>query len=102
MLLVQSFGQPDWSWLGEPGAQGYLLPLSEPNPAVKPISLPLSAGQILAFRLRANPTVKRQKERVGLMREEDQLAWLRRKAEQSGFRLSGQAPGARSRARGDP
>ena len=34
-LLVQSLNLPDWSWLAEPGAQGYLLPLGEPNPAIK-------------------------------------------------------------------
>jgi CRISPR system Cascade subunit CasE len=90
-LLVQSLTLPDWSWLGEPGARGYLLPVDEPNPAVKSFGIRLAPGQVLAFRLRANPTVKRtvdgQKKRLGLYREEEQMKWLARKAGQSGFRL---------------
>lgn len=91
-LLVQSLTLPDWSWLAEPNARGYLLPVDEPNPAVKSFDLNLASGQVLAFRLRANPTVKRKFEsgdhkRVGLYREEEQIEWLKRKAEQSGFRV---------------
>jgi CRISPR system Cascade subunit CasE len=47
-----------------------------------------SKGQMLAFRLRANPTVKRNGKRLGLYREEEQLEWLERKAEDHGFRLA--------------
>jgi CRISPR system Cascade subunit CasE len=91
-LLVQSLGLPDWSWLAEPGVRGYLLPVDEPNPAVKSFDLDLAPGQVLAFRLRANPTVKRKfsdgaHKRVGLYREEEQHEWLKRKAENGGFRL---------------
>jgi CRISPR system Cascade subunit CasE len=95
-LLVQSWALPDWSWLAEPAAHGYLLPVSEPNPAVKDFDLNLAPGQILAFRLRANPTVKhwyqddkgeKRPKRVGLYREEEQEAWLERKGQQGGFRL---------------
>jgi CRISPR system Cascade subunit CasE len=46
---------------------------------------------MLAFRLRANPTVKRtvagRKKRLGLYREDEQIKWLERKAESGGFRL---------------
>jgi len=87
ILLVQSQGLPDWSWLAEPGARGYLLPVGEPNPAVKSFDLRLASGQVLAFRLRANPTVKRNGKRLGLYREGEQREWLLRKAEQSGFRV---------------
>ena len=91
ILLVQSWMLPDWSWLAEPGARGYLLPVGEPNPAVKSFDLDLAPGQTLAFRLRANPTARRtfedKKRRVGLYDEEEQLVWLKRKAEQGGFRL---------------
>ena len=61
-----------------------------PNPAVKPVDLRLAPGQVLAFRLRANPTVKKSREdhnqgrREGLLREEDQLDWLKRKVEAAG------------------
>ncbi len=94
VLLVQSRELPDWTWLAEDGARGYLMPVNEPNPAVKPFDLRLSAGQALAFRLRANPTKRLGKsaeydkgKRVGIYDEKDQLDWLTRKGEQHGFRL---------------
>jgi len=87
VLLVQSHHRPDWSWLAEPGARGYLLPVDVPNPAVKSFDPRLAPGQVLAFRLRANPTVKRKGKRLGLYREEEQQQWLLRKAEQAGFRV---------------
>ena len=90
-LLVQSWTLPDWSWLEEPAARGYLLPVGLPNPAIKQFDLRPTRGQVLAFRLRANPTVKRtvggRKKRLGLYREEEQRAWLARKAELGGFGL---------------
>ncbi len=96
-LLVQSQHAPDWSFLSAPG-KNYLqpasdLPLEMENPAVKPMEVGFHAGQVLAFRLRANPTVKKdrpdekQGRRVGLVREADQLAWLQRKIEAAGGRL---------------
>lgn len=104
-LLVQSWNSPDWTWLAEPGARGYLLPVGEPNPAIKSFDLDLASGQTLAFRLRANPTVKRkfedgQHKRVGLYREEEQRKWLQRKAEQGGFRLLSVRTGSRDTVRG--
>jgi len=92
-LLVQSWDVPDWTWLAEEGARGYLLPVDEPNPAVKSFDLHLAAGQTLSFRLRANPTRRlsagkgNNGKRVGIYKEEDQLAWLTRKGEQHGFRV---------------
>lgn len=94
MLLVQSSEKPDWSALAE---KAYLLP-ADPfrgleNPAVKEFTLPVRAGQILRFRLVANPTIKKKREgkknsnRVPLVHEERQLVWLRDKGEQHGFRL---------------
>lgn len=101
-LLVQSHEKPDWSFLLAT-KKDYLLrvsadnlPLEVENPAVKPVNIALKAGQVLAFRLRANPTVKKdwpdqpkkkQGRRVGLIREEDQLAWLQRKIEAAGGAL---------------
>jgi len=94
ILLVQSWSAPDWSWLAEDGARGYLLPMAEPNPAVKSFELHLTAGQTLIFRLRANPTRRlgksaeyNQGKRVGIYDEEEQIAWLTRKGEQHGFRV---------------
>jgi len=90
-LLVQSHHAPDWCGLA--GRTGYLLeppalpPAVGENPAVKAFELTLARGQLLAFRLRANPTVKRQGKRHGLLKEEEQRAWLQRKARQGGFRI---------------
>ncbi len=88
-VLVQSRGEPDWRWLESEG-RDYLLRMgSDPNPWVKNYEPVFSQGQRLIFRLRANPTVKRNsdKKRLGLFREEEQLAWLGRKADQGGFRV---------------
>lgn len=102
-VLVQSKAAPDWSFLLEKTdnrGQPYLLPPDQAadrrgNPAVTGFELAkvLSAGQTLAFRLRANPTVKKdrpdkkQGRRVAIRDETDQLKWLKRKAEQGGFRI---------------
>jgi len=93
-LLVQSRQKPDWSYL-LPEKKDYLLaenelPLDVENPAIKEMNLQLREGQVLAFRLRANPTIKidredkKQGRRVGLLREEDQHKWLVRKLESAG------------------
>ena len=86
VVLLQSRARPDWAWLGDPGARGYLLGA----PRTKSFALSLARGQVLAFRLRANPTARRRlpdgkKKRIGLYREEEQLAWLQRKGEAGGF-----------------
>lgn len=97
-LLVQSGAPPDWVALA---STDYLLPddpLSDlVNPAVKSIDLSFTPGQRLRFRLCANPTVKlvrhdetgarRNSNRVPLVHEDRQLAWLTGKAAQSGFHV---------------
>lgn len=96
VLLVQSRLEPDWLRLPD----GYLLE-ADGNPACKPVLnhyAGLATGQRLLFRLLANPTkrvsAKNTEEdarwrgkRIELRREEDQIAWLRRKGETAGFRL---------------
>jgi CRISPR system Cascade subunit CasE len=98
-ILVQSSYEPTWSHL----SPGYLAPAPDDrgNPAVRPLDGEyerLVAGMMLRFRLRANPTQrisqnnqqqdeKWRGKRVELRREEDQLRWIGRKAEHSGFRL---------------
>ncbi len=87
-VLLQSTLEPRWGWLTNNGARGYLL---QP-PETKIFDLDLAPGQVLAFRLRANPTVKRKcadgkRRRVGLYQEKEQQKWLERKAEQGGFCL---------------
>ena len=87
-VLLQSTLEPRWGWLDDPEAKGYVLHA----PECKTFDLNLSEGQVLAFRLRANPTVKRRfnekdHKRVGIYREEEQIEWLKRKGQQGGFRL---------------
>jgi CRISPR system Cascade subunit CasE len=102
LLLVQSRTTPDWGKL-PPGvlapADGFTEEIA--NPAVKEIGAQWAAlhtGQILRFRLRANPTKKvdtktgpdgrrRNGRRVELTAEPAKLAWLKRKAAQHGFEI---------------
>ena len=87
-VLVQSRRPADWSELE--AADGHLLAphfLGKPNPVQKQSELNVAAGQRLAFRLRANPSFKRDGQRLACLREEDQRAWLDRKADDSGFRV---------------
>lgn len=93
VLLVQSVESPDWSALTEGG----YLPAAEAlagwdNPAVKAFDPAPRVGDVLRFRLRANPTVKKKRDgrlsnRVPLVRAEEQAAWLARQGEQHGFDL---------------
>ena len=96
-LLVQSGSAPNWDFLNAP-EKDYLLgaddlPLGVENPGVKPFEVVLQSGQVLTFRLRANPTRKIDREgqaqgrRVGLLREEEQMDWLKRKIEAAGGAL---------------
>jgi CRISPR system Cascade subunit CasE len=88
VVLLQSLVPPNFGRLEErPGYRGYLR---EP-PESKPYLLPqrLEFGQVLRFRLEANPTVTRAGKRRGLLRVEDQLRWLERQANRAGFRVLG-------------
>ncbi len=98
IVLVQSQEHPDWSCLD----QGYLLPVAgQENPACKPLDETYSTirdGLSLRFRLTANPTrkvetktrpdgTKSNGRREPLRTEQEQLDWLRRKADASGFEI---------------
>lgn len=78
-LLVQSQDQPDWEKLE--ARSDYLLA----GPDTKEYDPEFSTGQMLYFRLRANPTVKRGGKRYGVMGEEAQIEWLNKKGQQGGF-----------------
>ncbi|MGH2532275.1 MAG: type I-E CRISPR-associated protein Cas6/Cse3/CasE [Thermomicrobiales bacterium] len=96
VLLVQSSVEPNWARLPAPR---YLRETAGAlaNPDCKPVVdayAALRAGDLLAFRLRANPTRKIRPDgatgngkRVELRDEEARLDWLRRKGEQGGFAL---------------
>lgn len=98
LLYVQSRLEPNWTFLS---AGGYLVKDGSPNPVVKPVATiyaGLAAERVLRFRLRANPTRKidtksgpdgerRNGRRVPLVKLDDQVQWLVRKAEAHGFDL---------------
>jgi len=90
-LLVQSLSPPNWQALFE-RHPGY-AELDEKSP--KPFEPALRRGQLLRFRLRANPTVtkfdpeKGKGKRHGLVKLEEQLAWLHRQGERHGFEVPG-------------
>lgn len=88
MVLVQSASQGNWQPL-------LALPryLAE-DPATNEADLRLKQVDVARllqvegryrFRLQANPTVTRQGKRLGLCKEEEQLAWLARQGAQHGF-----------------
>lgn len=80
-VLVQSDNKPDWIALD--GQDSFLL---EP-PQWKIYDPIVAAGQALYFRLRVNPTIKRNGKRLGILREDDQIKWLHRRAKGSGFEI---------------
>jgi len=81
-VLVQSEKEPSWAALDDAGDF-----LSE-QPQYKPFIPTITAGQVLYFRLRANPTIKREGKRLGILQEEEQTVWLRRKGEKGGFEVT--------------
>lgn len=92
-VLVQATVEPNWTFLQDirdARGQPYLVRAAE----TKMFELNLTVGQALAFRLRANPTKRLGKhardengKRVGIYDEQEQLEWLRRKAEAGGFEI---------------
>lgn len=80
-LLVQSENKPDWSQLK--GIGDMLLV----QPEYKVLDPVIKNGMVLYFRLRANPTVKRNGKRLGIMDEAGHYAWLKRKSRSAGFEL---------------
>lgn len=99
MLIIQSELAPDWKPLLDRHPDFVAAPLGSELPPIdtKERHLTFTAGQVLSFRLRANPTKKIKAEgrkngvRIGITTEDEQLAWLQRKAnderQPSGFRI---------------
>jgi CRISPR system Cascade subunit CasE len=95
-VLVQSQLAPDWAVLQtrrDARGHAYLIRAVEQ----KTFELQLVRGQMLSFRLRANPTKRRKSDgkRIGIENENEQLEWLRAKVQgdekreqaSGGFRL---------------
>lgn len=81
-ILVLSDKEPSWVSLN-----GFSKFISESK--YKEYEPVVSEGQVLRFRLRANPT-KRSKQngkREGVLKAEDQTTWLQRKGEIGGFEI---------------
>lgn len=83
VILVQSEVLPDW----QAAFSDFDVLLTEPE--IKKFHLNLVQGRLYRFRLLANPIVTREKKRLGLLKEEDQLAWLKRHLEGAGAELLG-------------
>ena len=81
-VLVQSEMEPDWGKLN--GATGFITEYKS-----KQFDPEFVQGQMLRFRLRANPTrrIKDSGKRQGILGEEAQIDWLRKKGLQSGFEV---------------
>jgi CRISPR system Cascade subunit CasE len=84
-ILVQSKAVPNWAGVG---VQGWLEHADPALNLMERLRLDsLKAGQRFLFRLRANPCVTRQGKRLGMLRVEDQEAWIERKGRLHGFSL---------------
>jgi len=81
-ILVQSGKEPDWAGLN--GATGFVTEYQ-----TKPFDPIFTVGQVLRFRLRANPTkrVKETGKRQGVLGEEAQTEWIRKRGHRSGFEI---------------
>jgi CRISPR system Cascade subunit CasE len=84
-ILIQSRSTPDWNRIN---ISGWLAHVDPAINLVEKIDLhTLHEGQRFRFRIRANPSVKRDGKRQGLMQLEDQERWLIRQGESHGFSL---------------
>jgi CRISPR system Cascade subunit CasE len=85
IILVQSAIEPDWQRL----PQNYLQSFD-----VKPLNWEeklLTDGNLYQFRLKANPSKRdnKTKKTRGIYHNSEQIAWLERKGEQHGFKVTG-------------
>lgn len=76
---------PDWTGIGVKGWLATVDPAIDLRERLK-LDL-LEVGKRFRFRLRANPCVSRNGKRQGLLRLEEQEAWVKRKGEMHGFSL---------------
>lgn len=83
VVLVQTLTRPDWSKVfARFPDYGELDPTSP-----KFFDPEFREGQVLRFRLRANPTVKRLEKRYALQSVEEKMEWLGRKLELAGAKV---------------
>lgn len=82
-VLIQSQQPPSWDISERLSLPGYL----KTTPQIRRVQVEVAQGNQFPFRLQANPTIKRDGKRHGLVTDETLLDWLTRKADQHGFRL---------------
>lgn len=83
-VLVQAITPGRWHELDE--VEGYVASLRADKPVnVKKWTQP---GCRVRFRVAANPAVTRDGKRLGLLKEQEQLAWLSRQAQRGGFDIA--------------
>lgn len=91
-VIIQSKSIPDWSRIN---LSQWLSHAAPPIEADALLNLDgLQNGRKFRFRLRANPCVSRQGKRIGLLKEHEQMDWLRRKGDLHGFSLMVSVNGA--------
>ena len=86
LILVSSAIEGNWNRL----PSGYL---SQPfaSKLFDVEQMPFSVGQLLQFRLKANPSKRDNQTRklIGMFHEADQLEWLSRQGDRNGFEIQG-------------
>jgi len=83
VIVVQSATRPDWDYAFH---NADYLRADRQVREFDPL-LWCRTGATWQFHLRANPTVKREEKRHALLMEDEQMAWLRRKADAGGFEV---------------
>jgi len=83
-VLLQTLMPPDWDRFFEHQGLEYAELASDSPKRFDPAFTP---GQLLRFRLYANPTVTRAGKRLGLYREEEQRRWIKERLKDRGARL---------------
>jgi CRISPR system Cascade subunit CasE len=82
VLLVQTEAEPDFDAFSQVDESYLLHAESKRNRLIEN----LTVGDRLRFRVRANPTVTREGKRHGLVRHEEQIAWMERQLQRHGAR----------------
>jgi len=83
-IIIQSQKLPDWTQINLP--RWFKEEPTAPLDLINKLGLAsVNAGQLFRYRLRANPTITRNRKRIGLFSADDQISWLQRQSELKGF-----------------
>ncbi|QLH75186.1 MAG: type I-E CRISPR-associated protein Cas6/Cse3/CasE [Methanomassiliicoccales archaeon] len=80
-ILIQSEKCPNWNKITVPDDY-FSIP-----PRFKEVELYFNKGEKYRYRILANPTIKRNGTRLGIIDDSEQSNWLKRKAENGGFEV---------------